>query len=116
MYAAFETVRPRCCFFTDCIRYRQDSTSLGDMLDELASSVAAAQGVVDRVKRLHNTFNEKVSAPFTELQREAQETGSSDLPLVRSKMDAAQQALVRVKFSLRAEATHFQIAPLERTQ
>eukprot|EP00750_Incisomonas_marina_P029366 INCI7168.5.p1 GENE.INCI7168.5~~INCI7168.5.p1 ORF type:complete len:2647 (+),score=550.22 INCI7168.5:170-7942(+) len=73
----------------------EDSTSLGDMLDELASSVAAAQGVVDRVKRLHNTFNEKVSAPFTELQREAQETGSSDLPLVRSKMDAAQQALAK---------------------
>lgn len=65
------------------------------LLDKLASEVADGQRVVERVQRLHTTFNEKVSQPFAQLQRDTQDTGSNELPIVHDKISAAQQVLVR---------------------
>ncbi len=53
---------------------RHSQTNLGSMLESLAEQVAAAQDLVERVQRLHATFSDKVSQPFTRLQRDALET------------------------------------------
>lgn len=54
-----------------------------------------AKDLVDRVQELRATFNEKAAQPFLILQREANECGSNEIPVVRAKFDEVQQAFTK---------------------